>query len=360
MPRLPSGEPSSSDSAAPPLVPALAGLRVVVTGGAGFIGSHLVDELLRRGCRVHAVDDLSTGSLSNLTAAAASTAFRFTRGSVEEAEVAAACCADAELVFHLAGAVGVERLAAEPLLVMQRNLRVTEVMLAAAAAARVPILITSSSEVYGDGPVPFREGDPVRPGSTEGRRGGYACAKAMGEWLALGHRAQTGLPVVVTRLFNTVGPRQAGDHGMVLPRFVEQAVRGEPLTVYGTGGQTRCFAHVADVVRALIELTRARGAAGRVFNVGSDAETTVRELAELVRAAAGSASAIRTIPFGAVFPAGFVDPPRRVPSLDRLRAVLGWVPSTPLSVIIGELVEAARAESGAVVGLAQTASSERV
>jgi len=359
MPRLPSGDPSSSDSAAPPLVPALAGSRVVVTGGAGFIGSHLVDELLRRGCRVHAVDDLSTGSLANLTQAAASPAFRFTAGSVEAAAVAAACCTDADLVFHLAGAVGVERLAAEPLLVMQRNLRATEVMLAAAAAARVPILITSSSEVYGDGPVPFREGDPVRPGSTEGRRGGYACAKAMGEWLALAHRAQSGLPVVVTRLFNTVGPRQSGDHGMVLPRFVEQALRGEPLTVYGTGGQTRCFAHVADVVRALIELTRARGAAGRVFNVGSDAETTVRELAELVRAAAGSDSSIRTIPFGTVFPAGFVDPPRRLPSLDRLRGVLGWVPSTPLPVIIAELVEAARAEFGAVAGPIQAVASER-
>lgn len=360
MPRLPPGDHSSSDSAAPPLVPSLAGLRVVVTGGAGFIGSHLVDELLRRGCRVHAVDDLSTGSVTNLAAASAHAAFRFTRGSAEDPAIAAACCTDAELVFHLAGAVGVERLAAEPLAVMQRNLRVTEVMLGAAAATRVPILITSSSEVYGDGPVPFREGDPVRPGSTEGRRGGYACAKAMGEWLALGHRAQSGLPVVVARLFNTVGPRQSGDHGMVLPRFVEQAVRNEPLTVYGTGGQTRCFAHVADVVRALVELTRARGAAGRVFNVGSEAETTVRQLAELVRAAAGSESAIRTIPFGTVFPAGFVDPPRRVPSLDRLRAALGWVPSTPLRVIIAELVEAARTRSGAAAAVAQTAASARV
>lgn len=360
MPRLPSGDPFRSDSAAPPLVASsLANLRVVVTGGAGFIGSHLVDELLRRGCRVHAVDDLSTGSLANLAAAVAHGAFRFTRGSVEDAAVAAACCAEAEVVFHLAGVVGVERLAAQPLVVMQRNLRATEVMLTAAAAARAPILITSSSEVYGDGPLPFREVDPVRPGSTEGHRGGYACAKAMGEWLALGHRAQSGLPVVVARLFNTVGPRQSGDHGMVLPRFVEQAVRGEPITVYGTGGQTRCFAHVADIVRALIELTRVRGTAGRVFNVGSDAETTVLELAESVRRIAGSESSIRTIPFGAVFPAGFVDPPRRVPSLDRLRAAIGWVPSTPLPAIIGELVDAARRQLGGAVAVAQPAASER-
>lgn len=329
--------------------PLLAGPgRVVVTGGAGFIGSHLVAELLRRGHRVHVVDDLSTGRIDNLAAFADHPALRVTIASVAEPEVAARICADADAVFHLAGVVGVQRLAAEPLSVMQCNLHSTEQVVAAAAAAGVGVLLTSSSEVYGDGRVPFREQDPVRPGATEGLRGGYACAKAMGEWLAFGHAAQSGLPVVVARLFNTVGPRQTGDHGMVLPRFVAQALRGEPITVYGDGRQTRCFAHVGEVVRALADLGEARGAAGRVFNVGSDRETSVLSLAELVRDRAGSRSTIRCVPFGDVFPVGFVDPVRRVPSLERLRATIGWAPAASLVTIVDELLAVARRDGLAV------------
>jgi UDP-glucose 4-epimerase len=335
-----------------PQVPALAAgraplatgpARAVVTGGAGFIGSHLCGELLRRGWSVHVVDDLSTGSLQNLAAVADHPALRTTVASVADPVVAAAACADADMVFHLAGVVGVRRLATEPLDVMQRNLRCTEVVAAAAAAAAVPLLLASSSEVYGDGPVPFCEQDPVRPGATEGLRGGYACAKAMGEWLAFGHAAKTGLPVVVVRLFNTVGPRQSGDHGMVLPRFVRQAVRGESITVYGSGDQTRCFAHVAEVVRALADLAVAPDTRGRVFNVGSAVETTVGELAALVRQRARSRSPIVRVPFAEVFPTGFVDPPRRLPSLERLRAAIGWVPSASLAEIVDELIGLARA-----------------
>lgn len=318
--------------------------RALVTGGAGFIGSHLCAELLRRGFEVHVVDDLSTGRRENLMPLLVGGGLRLTVASVADPEVAAAACAGVDVVFHLAGVVGVRRLAREPLAVMQSNLISTQAMVAAAAAASVPILITSSSEVYGDGPVPFREGDPVRPGATEGLRGGYACAKAMGEWLALGHAASSGLPVVVARLFNTVGPRQSGDHGMVLPRFLQQAVRGEPLTVYGDGAQTRCFAHVGDVVRALADLAMAAEAPGQVFNVGSDRETSVLELAQLVRARTGSRSALRHVPYGEVFPLGFVDPARRVPSLERLRATIGWVPATPLAAIVDELVALARAD----------------
>ena len=192
--------------------------------------------------------------------------------------------------------------------------------------------------MYGDGEVPFREHDPVRPGATEGLRGGYACAKAMGEWLAFGHAAQSRLPVAVARLFNTVGPRQSGDHGMVLPRFVRQAVAGEPITVYGSGEQTRCFAHVREVVRALADLAAAPGAAGRVFNVGSDRETTVLELAQLVQVRADSGSEIVRVSFADVFPRGFVDPPRRVPCLRRLRAAIGFVPDLPIEAIVQELV----------------------
>ncbi len=324
-------------------VPGTGRPSAVVTGGAGFIGSHLCEELLRRGCRVHAVDDLSTGCRENLAAIAEHPQLRLTVASVAEARVAERLCADADVIFHLAGVVGVQRLAAEPLEVMQRNLRCSEVVLAAAAQRNVPVLLASSSEVYGDGPVPFREQDPVRPGATEGRRGGYACAKAMSEWLAFGHSARDALPVVVARLFNTVGPRQSGQHGMVLPRFVAQALRGEPITVYGSGEQTRCFAHVAEVARALADLACARGAAGRVFNVGSEIETTVWDLATTVRELAGCVAPIVRVPLASVFPAGFADPPRRRPCLQRLRSSIGWVPSAPLVQIVGELLELGRA-----------------
>lgn len=349
--------PLSADSPSPPSGAPLAvyPCRAVVTGGAGFIGSHLVGELLRRGCSVHVVDDLSTGSLDHLHAVAGHARLGITVASVADPMVAAAACRDADVVFHLAGVVGVQRLATEPVEVLQRNLRCTDVMLAAAAAAARPVLVTSSSEVYGDGPVPFREQDPVRPGATEGARGGYAAAKAMGEWLAFAHAREHDLPVVVARLFNTVGPRQSGDHGMVLPRFVAQAVRGEPISVYGDGTQTRCFAHVGEVVRAVADLAAAPGATGRVFNVGSEVETTVLALAELVRARAGSDSPIACVPLTAVFPAGFCDPPRRVPALERLRAAIGWAPAAPLAAIVDELVALARAELGSAVGVGLSA-----
>ncbi len=359
MVRLPfPGEKPQVTAPAAQRAPLVAGpVRALVTGGAGFIGSHLCAELLRRQHAVHVVDDLSTGRLENLASVADHPALRTTVASVADPVVAARACADADIVFHLAGVVGVRRLASEPLDVMQRNLRCTEVVAAAAAACGVPLLLTSSSEVYGDGPVPFRERDSVRPGATEGLRGGYACAKAMGEWLAFGHAEQVGLPVVVARLFNTVGPRQSGDHGMVLPRFVQQAVRGEPITVYGSGDQTRCFAHVAEIVRALADLAEAPAASGCVFNVGSAVETTVDELALLVRQRAHSSSRIVHVPFADVFPTGFVDPPRRLPCLERLRAAIGWVPAASLAAIVDELIALAR--SGGERDLVLSAASGR-
>lgn len=318
--------------------------RVLVTGGAGFIGSHLTEELLRRGYAVHVVDDLSTGALANLDAVRGHAQLQVTVGSIAETRLAQQACATAAAVFHLAGVVGVQRLAADPLAVMQGNLQGTEVLLRAASAAGCGVLLASSSEVYGEAPVPFREDEPVRPGSPEGSRGGYACAKAMGEWLAFGHAGQHGLPVLVARLFNTVGPRQSADYGMVLPRFVRQAVRGEPITVYGDGLQTRCFAHVGEVVRALADLAVAPGAVGRIYNVGSQVETNVAALAELVRSAAGSRSPIVRQPLAEVFPAGFRDPVRRLPDLARLRQAIGWVPTASIQAMVAELV--ALAQSG--------------
>ncbi|MBK8100390.1 MAG: NAD-dependent epimerase/dehydratase family protein [Planctomycetes bacterium] len=321
-----------------------AGAPVLVTGGAGFIGSHLTAALLRRGHPVHVLDDLSTGSLDNIAPLRQLPGFRLTVGSAADPEIAAACVADAAAVFHLAGMVGVRLLAATPVVVMERNLRCTDVMLRVCAEAARPTLITSSSEVYGHGPVPFRESDPVRPGVPDGLRGGYACAKAMGEWLAMAHAHEHRLPVVVARLFNTVGPRQPGDAGMVLPRFVAQAVRGEPITVYGDGSQTRCFAHVEEVAVALIDLLANPAAHGAICNVGSDREVSVLALANLVRDVAGSRSPVELVPFAEVFPRGFGDPPRRVPCLSRLRALTGRAPERPIGEIVRELVVAARQE----------------
>jgi len=347
MPRRSDAEPAPDSAPDPagdaaPLRPArLPEGELVVTGGAGFIGSHLVEHLLAAGHPVHVLDDLSSGSLDNLGAVHGLPRLRVTVASCAEPAAAHAAVRSAGAVFHLAGMVGVQRLCSEPLEVMRANLRGTEVMLDAAAAARVPILIASSSEVYGDGPVPFRELDPVRPGSTASPRGGYACAKAMGEWLALAHGQQHGLHVVVARLFNVVGPRQSGAYGMVLPRFLHQALAGEPITVFGDGAQTRCFAAVDEVAAALAQLLGTAAARGRVVNVGSDREIAVGRLATIVRDAVGG-GAIRHVPLEEVFPRGFVDPPRRVPCLQRLRALLGWAPSRPVETIVAALVADAR------------------
>ncbi len=312
---------------------------VTVTGGAGFLGSHLVERLLQSGCSVHVVDDLSSGSLENLDAVRGDPRLSITVGSVAEPAIAARA-ADAAMVFHLAGMVGVQRLAQRPLDVMRGNLLCTEAMLDAAARSGAPILIASSSEVYGDARAPFDETDPVQPGSTDNLRGGYACAKAMGEWLAHAHARQGTLRVVVARLFNVVGPRQSGAYGMVLPRFVAQAREGNPITVFGDGTQTRCFAAADEVALALCDLLATPDAIGGTFNVGSDREVRVLELAHLVKRIARSSSEVTLIPHDRVFPKGFVDPQRRVPRLDRLRACIGWAPSRPIEAIVEELCAA--------------------
>ncbi len=306
----------------------------LVTGGAGFIGSHLVDALLDDGVAVRVLDDLSSGALENLARHRRDPRLSVQIGDAGDPAAVARAIDGVDAVFHLAGAVGVLRLQREPVAMLERNLRPTEVVLAAAAERAVPTLIASSSEVYGQEQVPFREDAPVQIGATHLARGGYACAKAMGEFLALAHARQRGLPVVVARLFNTVGPRQAARHGLVLPRFVEQARRGAPITVYGDGRQRRCFAAVGEVVAALRQMLAVPRAHGQVVNVGSTQEVSIQGLAELVRQAAGSASPIVHLPLGEVFGHGFADPARRVPCLRRLRELLGWVPSLPVPAIV--------------------------
>ncbi len=309
---------------------------VTVTGAAGFLGSHVVEELLARRHRVLAVDDLSSGSLDNLAAARTNPLLSVLIGSVAEKAIAARAAA-ATSVFHLAGVVGVQRLAQRPVDVMHGNLRCTEVMLEASAQTGARILIASSSEVYGDGPSPFDESAAVNPGSADNLRGGYACAKAMGEWLAHAHARQHGLHAVVARLFNVVGPRQSGAYGMVLPRFVQQALAGDPITVFGDGSQTRCFAAVREVAAALCDLLAAPLAIGATCNVGSDREVSVLQLAHLVKGATRSASPVVLVPHDRVFPPGFTDPQRRVPSLDRLRSIVGWTPSKSIEAIVEDL-----------------------
>lgn len=336
----------------------------LVTGGAGFIGSHLVDRLLRAGRRVCVVDDMSSAVRDPRSVdRTRHPALHFVVGDCGDREVLGPVLDRASRVFHLAGVVGVRRLAEDPVGNMERNIDGTRAVFAGAAERGIPTLFASSSEVYGRRPVPFDEDDAVDLGRTSEARGAYACAKASGEWSALGRHRSAGWPVVVARLFNTVGPRQGAGGGMVLPRFVRQALAGQALTVYGSGTQTRCFGHVCDVVQALDQLLDAPRARGLVVNVGSDREVSVLELAESVVAVGlrrtGRRAGIRHVPFESVFPEGFVDPPRRVPSTARLRALLGWVPERRLEGIVDDVFGYESERMGPAAPLASRAAATR-
>ncbi len=312
----------------------------LVTGGAGFIGSHLAERLLSQGWEVSIVDDLSTGSIRNIESLKANPRFRYTIGSITEYGLMAEEIDRAEAVFHLAAAVGVRLIVENPVRTIETNIRGTEIVLELANKKKKRLLIASTSEVYGkNSKVPFREEDDLVLGSTTRPRWSYACSKAIDEFLALAYHTQHGLPVTIARLFNTVGPRQTGMYGMVIPRFVDQALEGKPLTVYGDGTQTRAFCHVADVVRALTGLLESAGAVGRIFNVGSEKETAIRSLAELVVRATGSSSAIQFIPFEEAYGANFEDLDRRVPDTTRLRDLIGFQPEKSLEDIVGDVVQ---------------------
>jgi len=325
--------------------------HALVTGGAGFVGSHLTEHLLQRGDRVTVVDDFSTGRRSNLDRAGAigGARLRIIEGRVGERLDAIADRPDE--IYHLAAAVGVRLVVEQPIHTIENNVLETSALLRFATSHGVPTLVTSTSEVYGKGVrTPFREDDDVVYGPTSVTRWSYACSKAIDEYLALAYHREHGLPVVIVRLFNTVGPRQVGDYGMVLPSFVLRAMRGMPLQVHGDGRQTRCFCDVRDVVPALTALLAAPGCRGRIFNLGRDEPVTIEDLARLVVRVLASRSGIEHIPYGEVFPVQFDDLRVRQPDLTRVRDAIGFAPSIELERTIrdlaGEAAATAERESG--------------
>lgn len=305
--------------------------RILVTGGAGFIGSHLCETLVHRGHRVVAIDDLSTGRLENIQHLRPLPSFQFVRETITNLQVLDRLTSEADIVIHLAAAVGVKLIVENPVHTIQTNIFGTEAVLTTANRYGCKVLLASTSEVYGKGvKVPFHEEDDCLMGATVNSRWAYATSKAIDEFLGLAYFRQFGLPVIVMRFFNTVGPRQTGRYGMVVPRFVRQALRNQPLQVYGDGRQSRCFADVADVVRAVIGLAEHPAAVGQVFNVGSTEEVTIQQLAEKVIALTGSQSPIERIPYEQAYAPGFEDMRRRVPSLEKINRLIGYTPQYTL------------------------------
>jgi UDP-glucose 4-epimerase len=313
-------------------------MRTLITGGAGFVGSHLADELLSRGHSVHALDDLSTGAIDNIRHLKTNPRFGYTIASCHDAPLVAELVDEADVVYHLAAAVGVELIVESPVRTIETNIGTTEVVLAAASKKKKPVFITSTSEVYGkSADLPFRETGDLLLGPTSKGRWSYACSKAIDEFLALAYYKERGLPTVIGRMFNTVGPRQTGRYGMVVPNFVGRALAGQPLRVFGDGTQSRCFGHVDDVVRALAELMERGQFYGEVFNIGTDAEITIAQLARKVRRLVGSESPIALVPYDEAYEEGFEDMQRRVPDTTKIREAIGWVPEKTLEDIIGDV-----------------------
>jgi UDP-glucose 4-epimerase len=321
-------------------------MNVLVTGAAGFIGSHLTDLLLVRGDRVVGIDDLSTGNIQNLASAFECKRFTFVRGDIRDPEVVARVMQDCDAVVHLAARIGMRAVVESPLETLEINARGAELILLEASRRALPTVTASTSEVYGYSTrIPSAESDPIAFGSPTVGRWSYACAKAYDEFYALALHRERGLPVAVARLFNTVGSRQTGRYGMVIPRFVAQAQRGEPLTVYGDGTQTRCFCSVNDAAGALVTmLDRMSEVAGEVYNVGNPQEMTILELAQRVIARTNSSSSIRFVPFSEAYPSGFEEIMRRVPDISKARAAFGFNPRTTLDQVLESVIENTRPE----------------
>jgi UDP-glucose 4-epimerase len=318
----------------------------LITGGAGFIGSHLAERLLENGDNVFVIDDLSTGSLDNVANVLSHPSYQLARASITDEVVLDRMASQADVIIHLAAAVGVRMIVERPVHTIETNVMGTEVVLKAAVRYRRRTLIASTSEVYGKGSkIPFAEDDDVLLGSTARSRWSYAASKMVDEFLGLAYHAEFGLEVVPFRLFNTVGPRQSGRYGMVIPRFVRQALSNEPITVHGDGAQSRCFCDVRDVVTAIIGLAEHPSSPGRVYNVGGVEEIGILALAERIRTATGSKSEISLVPYSEAYPPGFEDMQRRVPDITRVGKLIGWRPTLALDDILKRVIDFERAKS---------------
>jgi len=315
-------------------------LRVLITGGAGFIGSHLADAYLQRGDEVFVIDDLSTGSIENIRHLKDHPRFHYTIENVHNQPVTAELVDQCDVIFHLAAAVGVKLIVESPVRTIETNVHGTEVVLSLANKKKKKVLIASTSEVYGlSNEVPFREDGNLVMGATTKGRWSYACSKAIDEFLALAYWREKKLPTVVVRLFNTVGPRQTGQYGMVIPTFVKQALAGRPITVYGDGEQSRCFCYVGDVVGALTGLMDEPKAVGEVFNVGSNQEITIVELAKKVKELTASRSEISFVPYDEAYEEGFEDMPRRIPDISKVNRLVGFRPEMNLEGILRTVID---------------------
>jgi len=315
-------------------------LRVLITGGAGFIGSHLADAYLQRDCEVYVIDDLSTGKIENIQHLKGNKRFHYTIESVHNQPVTAELVDQCDVIFHLAAAVGVKLIVESPVRTIETNVRGTEVVLSLANKKKKKVLIASTSEVYGlSSDVPFREDGNLVMGATTKGRWSYACSKAIDEFLALAYWREKKLPTIVVRLFNTVGPRQTGQYGMVIPTFVKQALAGRPITVYGDGKQSRCFGYVGDVVGALIGLMDKDDAVGQVFNIGSNQEITILDLARRVKELTQSTSEIVFVPYDEAYEEGFEDMPRRVPDISKVGELVGFSPKMDLNGILKSVID---------------------
>jgi UDP-glucose 4-epimerase len=314
--------------------------RILVTGGAGFIGSHLCEALIARGDDVFMIDDLSTGSYNNIRGLKDNGTFHITIGSILDKALLDPLVEKVDLVYHLAAAVGVHKIIEAPVDTIETNILGSHNVLSACAKFHKTVVLASTSEVYGKSDAcPFHEEDDSVYGPTTRSRWSYACSKAIDEFLALAYAEEKGLPVIIVRLFNTTGPRQTGRYGMVLPRFIKQALEGTPITVYGNGRQSRCFANVSDVVDALLRLVDEPRSLGQVFNVGNPEEISIYELAEKVKRMTGSSSKIELIPYDEAYSAGFEDMERRVPCIDKIAALIGFSPKVSLDETISRIVE---------------------
>jgi UDP-glucose 4-epimerase len=314
-------------------------MRVLITGGAGFVGSHLADACLLRGDQVFVLDDLSTGSIDNIEYLKRHPYFHYTIDRVQNERVTAELVDRVDMVYHLAAEVGVRRVIDSPISTIENNVQATEVVFSAAAKKGKRVLFTSTSEVYGlSTDLPYREDGNIVMGSASKGRWSYACSKALDEFLALAYYHERQMPVTVVRLFNTVGPRQTGHYGMVIPSLVQQAMTGKPITVFGDGSQSRCFGFVKDVVKALIALMERPEAAGQIYNIGASTEITILDLAKRVKALTKSESPIVLVPYEDAYESGYEDMPSRVPDTSKLRKLVGFAPTTDIDEIVDSVM----------------------